>query len=145
MRNNNVKLYNRIVFNRDLSVFDDYLNDLIIVKKDFRDLINEYKDKENVFFICDSPYVSTIKDAYSDLFFRMKDFLELLFLLDNANKDFIMFGNEKSEMSEVIDLLKNYNINMNFITKGKYIYKKTNNINKYASIFAQKTKIYYLK
>lgn len=63
---------------------DDYLKGLEIRKNDYRELFDEFKDNENVFFICDPPYLSTDAKCY-ETYWKLRDYLAILNCLRNTN------------------------------------------------------------
>lgn len=84
-----------------------YLDGLIIVKKDYKELINEYKEDKNALLILDPPYMQTNQDGYQyDLYFDIKEYN---FLIKNLRKPFIIFSSEKSQILDLFDLINHFN------------------------------------
>lgn len=76
---------------------EEYLKGVEIVKKDFMELINEYKDKK-VLFIADPPYISTLQNQYKG----KAHFIENLMLLKYIGNNFIYFSSYSSGTYDII-------------------------------------------
>lgn len=81
-----------------------YLDDIEIVRMDWKDLYNLYKDETNILFIADPPYMTTdCKLYYNSNFIRLRDYLDVV---DISNADrYIYFSSEKSGIIELYDYL----------------------------------------
>ncbi|MFC6277297.1 DNA adenine methylase [Psittacicella hinzii] len=76
---------------------DDYLYGLEVVSKDFRELLDEFKDSMNVILILDPPYLWTTSETYKDPnAFGIPEFLELMLVV---KPPFIFFETAKSQIS----------------------------------------------
>lgn len=83
----------------------DYLKGIERVQCDFRTLLEQYKDQEDVIYICDPPYIMTDQTGYSaknDKFFRLKDTLQLIESL--RFKQALFFSSTKSETDDLLEL-----------------------------------------
>lgn len=96
--------------NYDLA--NGYLDGLEMVNKDYKTLIEHYKDTPNVVFIADPPYLNTDCISYKSAnFWSLKDYLDILLLLKNQR--FIYFTSSKSEIVNLCTWLdKNTNFNL---------------------------------
>lgn len=104
-------LYNRIKKNEfEKNIAENYLEWLKITNKDYRELIKEYKNKENVLFLFDPPYLNTNTAQYkSDAYWTISDYLEIILYLQNKN--FFFFTSNKSAS---LELIKFYNQKLNW-------------------------------
>lgn len=107
-------LYNNVKqTNYDVNAAD-YLHGLEIVKRDYLELFNEYKDVPGVLFVVDPPYLTTDTKTYlSDQYWKLADFLNVVNVLNQSN--FIFFTSNKSSLIELCEWLNsNHNINNPF-------------------------------
>ena len=95
------EMYNRLNYNNPLDK-KDYLKGVVRVQKDYKELIEEAKERGNFFFILDPPYIQTDKAHYKG-FFGMREFLELIIRVEMP---FIFFSSAKSEILPFIDFCK---------------------------------------
>lgn len=77
------------------------LNGIEFTKKDWKELFNEYKDKPNICFIADPPYLGTDKSSYSNNYWKLRDSLDTIKILKQPY--FVYYTSEKSELVELID------------------------------------------
>jgi site-specific DNA-adenine methylase len=92
---NNVKM-------KDYDLASDYLNGLDIVKCDYLELFERYKDVPGVLFIVDPPYLTTDTKTYrSDAYWKLKDYLDVLNVL--ANNNYVFFTSNKSSLVELCE------------------------------------------
>lgn len=85
----------------DYSV-EGYLDGLEIVKKNYIDLFNQFKEQQHVLFIVDPPYLSTDTTTYnSDKYWKLKDYLDVLNVLTVGR--YIYFTSNKSSIIELCD------------------------------------------
>ena len=92
---NNVKM-------KDYDLASDYLNGLDIVKCDYLELFERYKDVPGVLFIVDPPYLTTDTKTYrSDSYWKLKDYLDVLNVL--ANNNYVFFTSNKSSLVELCE------------------------------------------
>lgn len=80
-----------------------YLEGLTIVSKDYKELYDEYKNKPNVLFLVDPPYLSTDVSAYKENYWKLTDYLDVLNVLDGSN--YIYFTSNKSQIVELCNWL----------------------------------------
>lgn len=84
-----------------------YLDGLEVVSCDYKELYQKYKDIDNVVFLVDPPYLATVSTGYKDNYWSMKDYLDVLDVLDGTN--FIYFTSNKSEIVELCEWLDDHN------------------------------------
>lgn len=82
----------------------EYLKGVTVTKADFKELINKYKDKKNVLFIADPPYIGTDNRNYKDTI-SVLDTIEMIKEIQNLNA--IFFTSENSGAYEFIHPKKN--------------------------------------
>lgn len=91
-------------------VVKDYLNDVEIVCKDYRDLFDEYKNKEKVVFIIDPPYFQTQSIGYKNTW-NLQQHLDCINVLDS--KRFFYFTSSKSGIIEFMEWLDKNDLKTN--------------------------------
>lgn len=79
-----------------------YLDGLEITSCDYRELFNKYKDRYDVVFLVDPPYLSTEVGTYK-MFWRLPDYLDVLKVLNGQR--FVYFTSNKSSIIELCDWL----------------------------------------
>ncbi|MBD8348566.1 DNA adenine methylase [Dysgonomonas sp. HGC4] len=80
----------------------EYLAGLDIVKCDYRQLYNQYKDVSHVLFLVDPPYLSTDTKTYqSDKYWKLRDYLDVLNVLCGSN--YFFFTSNKSSLIELCE------------------------------------------
>lgn len=107
-------LYNNVKqSNYDVKA-SEYLHGLEIVKRDYLELFNQYKDVLGVLFVVDPPYLTTDTKTYlSNQYWKLADFLNVINVLNQSN--FIFFTSNKSSLIELCEWLNaNHNINNPF-------------------------------
>nr|WP_321409357.1 hypothetical protein [uncultured Carboxylicivirga sp.] len=121
---------------------DGYLDGLHIVKSDYKELFQLYKDIEGVVFIVDPPYLSTEVGTYKN-YWRLSDYLDVLNVLKESS--YFYFTSDKSSIIELCDWLeKNLNATNPFIDTIKYEMKVQVNHNAgYNDIMLYKNIDYY--
>ena len=83
---------------------DEYLAGLDVVRVDYKELYNQYKDVPGVVFVVDPPYLSTDTSTYnSDKYWRLRDYLDVLNVLVDTN--YIFFTSNKSSLIELCEWL----------------------------------------
>lgn len=92
-------LYNTIR-KTDYPLSDDYLEGLIIVNADYKEVFNQYKDIPGVVFLVDPPYLSTEVGTYK-MYWRLSDYLDVLGILNGYS--FVYFTSNKSSIIELCD------------------------------------------
>lgn len=104
-------MYNRIKH----SGYDaeGYLDGLEIESCDYRQLFDRYKDRDDVVFLVDPPYLSTDVGTYS-MYWKLSDYLDVLKVL--VGHRYVYFTSNKSSIVELCDWLgKNKEIGNPFI------------------------------
>ncbi|MCT4590531.1 MAG: DNA adenine methylase [Carboxylicivirga sp.] len=81
-----------------------YLDGLQIVKYDYKELFNKYKDVDNVVFFVDPPYLSTEVSPYKN-YWRLADYLDVLNVL--KEHPYVYFTSDKSSILELCQWLEN--------------------------------------
>jgi hypothetical protein len=91
-------LYNKIrMFDYDA---DGYLDGLEIVRVDYSELIQQYKDVPGTLFIADPPYLSTDVKTYNSVEnWNIGNYLDILTALNGLN--FVYFTSDKSQIVEL--------------------------------------------
>lgn len=85
-----------------------YLDGLEIVSCDYRELFEEYRDREDVVFLVDPPYLSTEVGTYS-MYWKLSDYLDVLKVLNGHR--FVYFTSNKSSIIELCEWLgKNWEV-----------------------------------
>lgn len=83
---------------------DEYLAGLDVIRVDYKELYNQYKDVPGVVFVVDPPYLSTDTSTYnSDKYWRLRDYLDVLNVLVDTN--YIFFTSNKSSLIELCEWL----------------------------------------
>lgn len=86
---------------------DGYLDGLEVVKYDYRELFNQFKDRKDVVFIIDPPYLSTEAGTYKS-YWKLTDYLDVLQVLNDVS--YVYFTSNKSSLIELLDWIgKNLN------------------------------------
>lgn len=108
---------------------DGYLDGLEIVHKDYRDLIIEFSNLENVIFIYDPPYLSTNSDSYNSVFhWKLNDYMDIIDSLKNINS-FFYFTSHRGGLIELLEWMdEKYKIK-NPLKNAKKVSVKTSAIN----------------
>lgn len=81
-----------------------------IVKQDYRELFEQYKDVSGAVFLVDPPYFSTEVGAYK-CYWRLADYLDVLKILQG--KSYVYFTSNKSQIVELIDWFTRTQFNSN--------------------------------
>ena len=98
------------------------MNGLEIRKSDYRDLFDEFKDNENVFFICDPPYLSTDNKTYEN-YWKLRDYLNVLSCL--PARKFAFFTSNKSTLIELLEWLEQNTSYKNPLKEARKVTVKT--------------------
>lgn len=77
-----------------------YLNGLNIVRMSYKELFTKYKDKSNVIFLVDPPYLSTETGTYTG-YWKLADYLDVLTVLNS--REYFYFTSNKSHILELCD------------------------------------------
>lgn len=82
----------------------EYLQDIEIIHKDYRELYNDYKNIPNVLFIVDPPYLNSNNSQYTKMgLWNIAQHLRVLMSI--KDKKYIYFNNKDSGIQELMDLL----------------------------------------
>lgn len=79
-----------------------YLDGLEITSCDYRELFEKYKDRNDVVFLVDPPYLSTEVGTYS-MYWKLSDYLDVLKVLNGSR--YVYFTSNKSSIVELCDWL----------------------------------------
>lgn len=103
---------------------EGYLDGLEITCKDFRELFEEYKNREKVLFLLDPPYLQTDMDSYHNSdFWTLGETLDVVRMMMGSK--FIFFTSDKSDIPELLDWLSENTSGFDFVKKAE-IHKRTN-------------------
>ena len=81
-------------------VTDGYLDGLEIVRTDYSELCQKYRDVPGTLFIADPPYLSTDVKTYKSVqCWTMKNYLDILTALNGQN--YVYFTSDKSQIVEL--------------------------------------------
>ncbi|MGC4130416.1 MAG: hypothetical protein QM564_12880 [Bergeyella sp.] len=84
---------------------DGYLEGVEKVRKDYRDLFAEYRNKENVVFLVDPPYLSTDTSTYNrEDYWKLSDYLNVLKTIEDTS--YFYFTSNKSQIIELCDWME---------------------------------------
>ncbi len=94
---NNIRLSNYNV--------DGYLGGVNRVSCDYIDLFTEYRNKSNVVFLVDPPYLSTDCTTYSRPdYWKLSDYLNVLKTIEDSS--YFYFTSNKSQIIELCDWME---------------------------------------
>lgn len=79
-----------------------YLDGLEITSCDYRELFEKYKNRTDVVFLVDPPYLSTEVGTYS-MYWKLSDYLDVLKVLKDSR--YVYFTSNKSSIIELCDWL----------------------------------------
>jgi len=104
-------MYNRIRrFGYDAN---GYLDGIVVESCDYRELFGKYRDRDDVVFLVDPPYLSTDVGTYN-MYWKLSDYLDVLKVL--VGHRYVYFTSNKSSIVELCDWLgKNKEIGNPFI------------------------------
>lgn len=110
-----------------------YLDGLEITSCDYRELFEKYKDRDDVVFLVDPPYLSTEVGTYK-MCWKLSDYLDVLKIL--IGQKFVYFTSNKSSIIELCDWLgRNNGIGNPFEnTVRKELYAHMNYNSRYVDI-----------
>ena len=101
---NSVEMQKETLYNNirqsDYTLCPDYLSDLKITSRDYREVFEEYKNIPGVVFLVDPPYLSTEVGTYT-MYWRLSDYLDVLTIL--SGHSFVYFTSNKSSILELCD------------------------------------------
>ncbi|MGG5599324.1 DNA adenine methylase [Myroides sp. C8-3] len=92
-------LYNRL--NKNPYNADGYLEGLIIESSDYKAVFEKYKNTPGVYFLVDPPYLSTEVSGYKENYWKLKDYLNVLNVLDGHK--YFYFTSNKSQIVELCE------------------------------------------
>lgn len=128
--------YNRIPF----SIYSckDYLEGVEIVSMDYKELYSQFKDIKNVVFIVDPPYLTTDIKTYSNNYWKLSDYLDIIKILDGVN--YIYFTSDKSNLLDLIEWFLENNILKNTFDgiEKEYLNSIVSSKSKYTDIMIHK-------
>ena len=93
-------MYNRI--KRTDYDADGYLDDVVVESCDYRELFEKYRNRDDVVFLVDPPYLSTDVSTYS-MCWKLSDYLDVLKVL--VGHKYVYFTSNKSSIVELCDWL----------------------------------------
>jgi len=93
---------------------DGYLSGINVVKSDYRELFDRFKNIPGVVFLVDPPYLSTDVSTYSN-YWRLGNYLDVLTVLKGTN--YFYFTSNKSSILEFCEWVEN-NLNAENPFKG---------------------------
>lgn len=97
-------IYNRVISSNYVIDIESYLFGLDVVKYDYKELYDLYKDVEGVLFLVDPPYLSTDTSTYkSDKYWRLRDYLDVLKVLQS---NYFFFTSNKSCLVELCEWIE---------------------------------------
>ena len=103
---------------------EGYLDGLEVTCKDFRELFEEYKNREKVLFLLDPPYLQTDLDSYHNSdFWTLGETLDVVRMMMGSK--FIFFTSDKSDIPELLDWLSENTSGFDFVKEAE-IHKRTN-------------------
>lgn len=99
----NITLFYRGDCSKFYNDVTDYTEGLELVCCDWQQLFDKWKDKQNVCFICDPPYLYTDKTCYKDLckYWKLADSLQVHDVL-TVNNSFVFFTCTESGTIELV-------------------------------------------
>jgi site-specific DNA-adenine methylase len=115
--------YNRVRLN-DYKMADDYLEGIEIVKGDYKDIFDKYKDEKNVLWLVDPPYLSTDCTTYNNHYWKLGDYLDVLRVLQGTS--YVYFTSNKSSFVELCEWLGDGCVTANPFVGAKMITVKEN-------------------
>lgn len=114
-------------------ICNGYLDGLEIVKYDYRELFDLYKNATGVMFFVDPPYLSTDAGMYK-CYWKLREYLDVLRVIDG--RPYIYFTSNKSNIVELIDWMQSNSIGGNpFVGANRREFNVSMNCNaKYTDI-----------
>jgi len=106
-----------------------YLDGLEVVKTDYMMLFERFKNKKNVVFFVDPPYLSTDTSTYKN-YWRLADYLDVLKVLKGTS--YFYFTSNKSSIIELCDWIET-NLAAENPFKGAAVTEMRTNVNYVAS------------
>lgn len=85
---------------------DGYLDGVEVVREDYQQLFEKYKNHDNVVFLVDPPYLSTDVSTYSKKdYWKLSDYLDVLNVL--KDRPYFYFTSNKSQIVELTNWIGN--------------------------------------
>jgi len=81
-----------------------YLDGVEVESLDYKVLFEKYKHVENVVWLVDPPYLSTEAGTYKGSYWKLRDYLDVLNVLDGTN--YLYFTSNKSQIVELCDWIE---------------------------------------
>ena len=131
--------YNNVRLN-DYSPADGYLDGIEVVKGDYKEIFERFKNEKNVLWLVDPPYLSTDCTTYNNLYWKLGDYLDVLRVLQGTS--YVYFTSNKSSIVELCEWLGDGRVTANpFIGAEKITVKENMNYNtSYLDIMMYKRK-----
>lgn len=83
----------------------DYLAGVEVVRMDYKELFRQYKDRRDVVFLVDPPYLSTDVSTYNkEGYWKLSDYLDVLQVIQYHS--YFYFTSNKSEIIELCDWME---------------------------------------
>lgn len=120
-------------------VCDGYLDGLEIVSCDYKNLVEKYRNVQNVVYLVDPPYLSTEVGSYR-MSWKLSDYLDVLSVL--VGTSYIYFTSDKSNLLELCQWLgNNHWVGNPFHEAGQVdMYRTMNYSSAYTDIMLYKSK-----
>ncbi len=81
-----------------------YLDGVEVESMDYKQLFEKYKSAANVVWLVDPPYLSTESGTYKCSYWKLKDYLDVLNVLDGTN--YLYFTSNKSQIVELCEWIE---------------------------------------
>lgn len=118
-------MYNRV--RRSGYDADGYLDGIVVESCDYRGLFEKYRDRDDVAFLVDPPYLGTEVGTYN-MCWRLSDYLDVLNVL--AGQRYVYFTSNKSAIIELCNWLgKNKEIGDPFVGAKRKEFNASMNYN----------------
>ena len=118
-------MYNRI--RRSGYDANGYLDGIVVESCDYRELFEKYRDRDDVVFLVDPPYLSTDVGTYN-MYWKLSDYLDVLKVL--VGHRYVYFTSDKYSIVELCDWLgKNKEIGNPFIGATRKEFNASMNYN----------------
>lgn len=118
-------IYNRI--RRSNYDAEGYLDGVVVESCDYRELFEKYRDRDDVVFLIDPPYLNTDVGTYN-MCWKLSDYLDVLKVL--VGRKYVYFTSNKSSIIELCDWLdENKEIGNPFIGAMRKEFKASMNYN----------------
>jgi hypothetical protein len=116
---------------------DGYLDGVEVIGADYKEVFNMYKDKENVVFMVDPPYLATETGTYKN-YWKLADYLDVLKVLKNTS--YFYFTSNKSSIIELCEWIESNTGGLNPFNgaERKELNMQMNNVATYTDIMLHK-------